>query len=57
MWHQTDLDIASSHTQELVPGGITLGSRAVLITLGPSVCNVCHIGIALQQALCFQMKY
>ena len=47
LWHQTHLDIASSHTQGLVPGGITLGSRAVLLTKGPSVCNVRHSGIAL----------
>ena len=46
MWHQIDMASGKSYTNGQLPGGNSLGIRAVEITLNLSECNVRHGGIA-----------
>ena len=46
MWHQIDMASGKSYTHGQLPGGNSLGIRAVEMTLNLSECNVRHGGIA-----------
>ena len=46
MWHQIDMASGKSYTNGQLPGGNSLGIRAVEMTLNLSECNVRHGGIA-----------